>query len=794
MLDADVLPSASLAGEPLGDTAAFLEAQRQTLLMGVIAEAHEAAQDAALAPPGPYEPPRALPPPPPTPQQPPFQPPPYGAPQPAPAPAPVPAPVPATSSTTSTTTTTAAGAAAAAAAACVVRIAAQCARPDAAGNVFARAAALAHELHAHALQDAAQSEAQRDCWLLALCVSNALSSAQRTGALAAPSPRGRRAALAAAALAGARAFLEHCRRRTLYAAVARSAWKPPRPASGVSRAHAAVAAYTRLVLNSNGSSSGSNNSSSRARETPWAVLFHALRAGEREAAREAARALRGSDRSLGARLDAWIAGGCAPATADADEPLVHAAETAYEQSRSSSGSSDPEETHKRAVLNLVTRREFEGVGALYEGVLRDSADVAWYQAALLAGVRAPAPARVAAYAAALLAAQRALPPGRVCAAFQTALLALRFGRALRVLAGAGPALAPLAAHVGLVLYMCQLTTDTAADPAADAADAADPLAAMTAPAAAAPVWTLVRYVQQQQPPLAPAAAAAYVSLLATAVDDWLTATQQGQEQGQQGQQGQGPRAALEALVVEAAAQVAAGAAAAGPLAVVDALWLARAAPEAARLRRRVELRAAALCEGAGSAEWALQLRQRAQDSAGAARLLLRALLPLARGSPGSAAALAHEDAAQRLLARGTLAGTPAQLLAGACAVAQFYRHVAAQRWAAAVQALQAAPIFPFALAHDGAVTVADYPPELVHMLPDILQALMQCLAALWTQLKDAFFNQHTVGQAEAERRGRAYQTCAQQVLDFASSLELHLATPLREQLFQEVISLVSARI
>lgn len=771
MLDADALPSASLSDEPLGDTAAFLEAQRQTLLMGVIAEAHETAQEAAYSLLVPYEPPRAPPPAPPSfSQYPPQQQQQLPLQQPLQQPL-QPQPGPETAQGTPTT--------AAMAAACVARIAAQCTRPDAAGNAFARAAALAHELHAQALQDAAQSDAQRDCWLLALCVSNALSAAQRTGALASGS---RRSALAGPALAGARAFLEHCYRRTLYATVARSAWKPPRAAPGVSRAHAAVAAFTRALLR--GSSRNNSSSSSSEGSAPWAVLFHALRAGECEAAREAARALSGgSDGTLGALLDAWIAGGCAPTS---DEQLVHAAETAYEQcsSGSSSSSKNIEGAYKRAVLNLVTRREFEGVGALYEGVLRDSADVAWYQAVLLGC--APAPARLAAYAATLLDAQRRLPPGHVCAAFQTAVLALRFGRALRTLEAAGPGAAVLAAHLGLVLFLCQLTTDTA-----DADETDSAVAAMATPAAAAPVRTLVRYLQraQQQPQpqhqLAPTAAAAYVSLLATAVDDWRA------QLAAPAQAAPAQAAALETLLVEAAAQVAAAHA---PLAVVDALWLARGAPEAARLRQRVELRAAALCEDAGGAAWALPLRQRAHDSAGAARLLVQTLLPLARGRAGSPEALAQEAAARQLLAGGAVAGVPAKLLGGACAVAQFYRHAGARRWAAAVQALQGAAIFPFALAYDGAVAVADYPPELVHMLPDVLQTLMQCLAALWTQLKDDFFTQHRVDQAEAERRGRAYQTCAQQVLDFASTLELHLATPLREQLFQEVISLVSARI
>ena len=134
------------------------------------------------------------------------------------------------------------------------------------------------------------------------------------------------------------------------------------------------------------------------------------------------------------------------------------------------------------------------------------------------------------------------------------------------------------------------------------------------------------------------------------------------------------------------------------------------------------------------------------------------------------------------------------LLEGARRLVRFLALRREEKWGEAVKEIQSSPLFPFSAGHEPSLSVAAYPPELLSALPHVLTCYMRCVAALWYKLQDEFFVKRTLDPSSATNTGRVYESWARRALDFAATLELHMPSPIRDQLFQDVADLLSARI
>jgi len=208
----------------------------------------------------------------------------------------------------------------------------------------------------------------------------------------------------------------------------------------------------------------------------------------------------------------------------------------------------------------------------------------------------------------------------------------------------------------------------------------------------------------------------------------------------------------------------------------------------ARLHSQIQLRSAVLCEAAGNVQSALQLlflqknNMSQPDCEKARKLLLHEILPLARSNPSCQEMTTLLRWAFDLQSMRNTSPLSKALLLGAYDVVRFYEEYYSDKLEQAVNTLRASQLFPFSSTYNRIVTVSDYPPELIYILPDILTCMMRSLAKLWAKPNLTI------------QTKKQYQRDAQSVLDFSSMLELHVSLPLRDQLLQEVISLITARI
>jgi len=177
-----------------------------------------------------------------------------------------------------------------------------------------------------------------------------------------------------------------------------------------------------------------------------------------------------------------------------------------ELSNESTCDSTKNDGFKSAVLNLIICRNFEDIGTIYKGVLRNNFDLIWYRTMLLRPY-IPDDPRLPSFCESVLSLQRKYQGQRVGFAFQMLCMALEFEDAIQLLRKSGQIHETSTVHMALVLYMCQLLSE-------------QPKKSVNSDVK--PLQMLMTYLQQHFVSSGKGAAVAmtYVSLLSLTYNDW----------------------------------------------------------------------------------------------------------------------------------------------------------------------------------------------------------------------------------------------------------------------------------